>query len=128
MNKSKQKGSIEIVISVILIIVIMVIFRFTRSELYDEKNDFQENKVVNNQVDARIEYLKWYDTDDITNYYVFTEFGKLHIDAKDYGFWNGNEKMYDDLEDYVGQKCTFTVEDSWFKGKQAIRFKNCHFE
>ena len=124
---NKQNGNTTIIFIIILFIGLIALQRFTRPELYDDSNDFQKNKIVNSKVTARIEYLKWYDDDDITNYYIFTNIGKLHIDAKGYGTFYGDEKMYDELEDYVGQFCTFNVEQNILYGTQATDFYSCEF-
>ena len=124
---NKQNGNTTIIFIIVLFIGLILFQRFTRPELYDDSNDFQKNKIVNSKVTARIEYLKWYDDDDITNYYIFTNIGKLHIDAKGYGMFKGDEKMYDELEDYVGQYCTFNVEQNILYGTQATDFYSCEF-
>lgn len=125
---NKQKGNVTYLILVIISFIGFMGFEYYKKlELYDESNDFRSENIVNKTVEARIEYLKWFDNESTTDYYVFTSFGKLNIDAKSYG-WNGDEDMYDDLEEYVGQVCTFQVESSWWFDWQTTGFNNCEFK
>jgi len=128
-NLSKQRGSAlyEFLGVIIVLMVIFIWQYFSRSELYDEDNNFQSSYIENNHVKARIEYLKWYDGEYV-NYYVFTNIGKLHIDAKNHGWWYSDELMYDELEEYVGQTCTFKIESSWWHDWQATEFHSCSFD
>ena len=111
----KMSGEMTLTQLLILLIVVVGIVsignRIFRPELYDEKNDFRGWKVENNQVVAQIQDMNWYDNDDSTSYYIFTDIGKLYVLNE--GFLSFNESLYDNFEDQLGANCTLYVKDTF---------------
>jgi hypothetical protein len=129
--RSYKKQSGESLISYLIIIVVLVVAiygynRIFRSELYDKENEFKSHYIKNGKVFAQIRYLKWYDNDDSTSYYIFTEKGKLYVEGSNhYGWWNPDEKFYDILEEHQGMFCTMSVEDSFLHSWSITQISNC---
>jgi hypothetical protein len=125
----KQHGGTFTYYLVIIVILFALMYGYSRvfrSELHDKANDFQSHHIKNGSVVAQIRYLKWYDNDNSTSYYIFTEKGKLYVDGSNhYSWWNSDEKFFDVLEEHEGMFCTMNVEDSFWNSWSVTQIINC---
>ncbi len=130
-NRKKQKGFGEGVLHLIILVVVILglffIDRIVNPELHSSENDFKYQNVHHGRINVFINNLEWYDYDDVTSYYVFTDQGKLKIDgnSSDHGFFNSNDTFYGEIEEYVGYYCNFTVEKSFLGNWLVTRVNRC---
>lgn len=115
-------------IAIAIVIVLLFIQElFFRSELYSDELAFNSKSVVNHRVLFFVDSVDYYGYDDITKYYVFTDIGRLKIDALNskYGFFFGDSDLYRKIENNVGYYCNGIVDQSLFGTWQIVDLNEC---
>ena len=116
-------------IETLVVVAIIVILAGTtywnsinNEELNDPQYDLQENAVQMPTMNKEILFAKRHYSGKYTNYYVYTDIGRIIIDAKGIG---GDSSIYDFALTQKNKTCTLSIEESFFHDYIVTEIKDC---
>ena len=108
---------------ILLVVVVFALNYYTRAELWDDSQLFQNQHVVNGKVDITILDAESYSYGKSGfRYYIFTDKGRLLVDSKESFL---DRTLYNKAKDNLNKTCSAIVDSKIISSNWEIHYLNC---